>query len=74
MLLRNTVAAFVIFAATACAGTAPTQAQSTDVRFVLDFLLQGQQSAFVLGRERGYYAAQKFDRLRSRPRRRGLHH
>jgi NitT/TauT family transport system substrate-binding protein len=59
MFLRNTVAAFVIFAATACAGTAPTQAQSTDARFVLDFLLQGQQSAFVLGRERGYYAAQK---------------
>ena len=26
---------------------------------VLDFLLQGQQSPFVLGRERGYYAAQK---------------
>jgi NitT/TauT family transport system substrate-binding protein len=25
---------------------------------VLDFLLQGQQSPFVLGRERGYYAAQ----------------
>ena len=29
------------------------------MRFVLDFLLQGQQSAFVLGREKGYYAAQK---------------
>jgi NitT/TauT family transport system substrate-binding protein len=38
---------------------APAQAQSNDVRFVLDFLLQGQQSPFVLGRERGYYAAQK---------------
>ena len=38
---------------------APAGAQATDVRFVLDFLLQGQQSAFVLGRERGYYAAQK---------------
>jgi NitT/TauT family transport system substrate-binding protein len=33
-------------------------AQTTDVRFVLDFLLQGQQSPFVLGRERGYYTAQ----------------
>src|SRR5256885_14621132 len=43
----------------ALAPVAPAQAQSTDVRFVLDFLLQGQQSAFVLGRERGYYAAQK---------------
>ena len=38
---------------------APAGARATDVRFVLDFLLQGQQSAFVLGRERGYYAAQK---------------
>jgi NitT/TauT family transport system substrate-binding protein len=38
---------------------APAGAQATNVRFVLDFLLQGQQSAFVLGRERGYYAAQK---------------
>ena len=40
-----------------CGGT-PAAAQTTNVRFVLDFLLQGQQSAFVLGRERGYYAAQ----------------
>ena len=40
-------------------GVAPLQAQGTNVRFVLDFLLQGQQSAFVLGREKGYYAAQK---------------
>src|SRR5437773_1654479 len=37
---------------------APARAQATDVRFVLDFLLQGQQSPFVLGREKGYYAAQ----------------
>jgi NitT/TauT family transport system substrate-binding protein len=42
----------------AYAGNAPAAAQSGNVRFVLDFLLQGQQSAFVLGRERGYYAAQ----------------
>src|SRR3954469_3778820 len=40
------------------AGVAPASAQSSNVRFVLAFLLQGQQSAFVLGRERGYYAAQ----------------
>src|SRR3989442_12865660 len=46
-------------AALALAPVAPALAQSTDVRFVLDFLLQGQQSAFVLGRERGYYTAQK---------------
>src|SRR2546425_278712 len=49
----------MILALATFAGTVPAQAQSTDVRFVLDFLLQGQQSAFVLGRERGYYAAQK---------------
>src|SRR5215475_1650551 len=40
---------------------APAGAQATDVRFVLDFLLQGQQSAFVLGREKGYYTAQKVE-------------
>jgi NitT/TauT family transport system substrate-binding protein len=37
------------------------QAQAADVRFVLDFLLQGQQSPFVLGREKGYYAAQNIN-------------
>jgi NitT/TauT family transport system substrate-binding protein len=37
---------------------ASASAQPTGVRFVLDFLLQGQQAPFVLGRERGYYAAQ----------------
>lgn len=39
-------------------GAMPARAGDNDVRFVLDFLLQGQQSPFVLGRERGYYAAQ----------------
>ena len=50
----------VLLAATFAATTA-ANAQNTDVRFVLDFLLQGQQSPFVLGRERGYYAAQKIN-------------
>src|SRR5262245_63853028 len=59
MLRRNPLSAIMILALAAFAGTMPALAQSTDVRFVLDFLLQGQQSAFVLGRERGYYAAQK---------------
>ena len=59
MLMRNTLAATIILTSTAFVGPAPAQAQATDVRFVLDFLLQGQQSPFVLGRERGYYAAQK---------------
>ncbi len=36
----------------------PGATMASDVRFVLDFLLQGQQSAFVLGREKGYYTAQ----------------
>jgi NitT/TauT family transport system substrate-binding protein len=51
----------IIAAATLLLGmsSAPARAQATNVRFVLDFLLQGQQSAFVLGREKGYYAAQK---------------
>jgi NitT/TauT family transport system substrate-binding protein len=48
---------FIVLLA-AFAGAAPSFAESSNVRFVLDFLLQGQQSAFVLGRERGYYAAQ----------------
>src|ERR1043166_9797111 len=56
MLLRHTLAATVIALLAASAGVAT--GQTTDVRFVLDFLLQGQQSAFVLGREKGYYAAQ----------------
>ncbi len=56
MLLRHTLAATVIALLAASAGVAT--GQTTDVRFVLDFLLQGQQSAFVLGREKGTYAAQ----------------
>ena len=59
MRIRTMIAATA--AALALAPVAPALAQSADVRFVLDFLLQGQQSAFVLGRERGYYAAQKIN-------------
>jgi NitT/TauT family transport system substrate-binding protein len=51
------LSAFLLLIAAAC-GNTPAFAQNTNVRFVLDFLLQGQQSPFVLGRERGYYAAQ----------------
>src|SRR5215470_16439276 len=61
MLMRNTLTATIILASAALAGTPPAHGQTTDVRFVLDFLLQGQQSPFVLGRERGYYAAQKIN-------------
>ncbi len=49
----------MLLAALLIAAAAPAIAQTSDVRFILDFLLQGQQSAFVLGRERGLYAAQK---------------
>src|SRR2546427_3156382 len=59
MLRRNMLSTIMILALPPFASSVPAHAQSTDVRFVLDFLLQGQQSAFVLGRERGYYAAQK---------------
>src|SRR5438093_10995002 len=59
MLLRHTLAATVIALLAASAGVA--MGQTTDVRFVLDFLLQGQQSAFVLGRDKGTYAAQKIN-------------
>jgi NitT/TauT family transport system substrate-binding protein len=57
--MRSTLAMIGILAFMTFAGMTPADAQSqTTVRFVLDFLLQGQQSPFVLGRERGYYAAQ----------------
>ena len=59
MLMRSALAATAVLLSAVFAGTAPVRAQNTDVRFVLDFLLQGQQSAFVLGRDRGYYTAQK---------------
>jgi NitT/TauT family transport system substrate-binding protein len=60
MRIRTMIAAILLLAG-ALAAAPPAQAQTADVRFVLDFLLQGQQSAFVLGRERGYYAAQKIN-------------
>jgi NitT/TauT family transport system substrate-binding protein len=53
-LMREMLVAFILIVALA----GPASTQTTDVRFVLDFLLQGQQSPFVLGRERGYYTAQ----------------
>lgn len=55
--MRTMFAAFLVALLAAMAATPPLAAQS-DVRFVLDFLLQGQQSAFVLGRDKGFYAAQ----------------
>jgi len=61
MHIRNITAAMSGLFLAAAAGVAPLQAQGTNVRFVLDFLLQGQQSAFVLGREKGYYAAQRIN-------------
>jgi len=60
MRTRTMIAATVLLLA-AFVAAVPARAQAADVRFVLDFLLQGQQSAFVLGRERGYYAAQKIN-------------
>jgi len=59
MRIGNAIVATGILLLAALSGIASAGAQATDVRFILDFLLQGQQSPFVLGRERGYYAAQK---------------
>ncbi len=59
MRVRSMLATLGILALTAFADVTSAGAQTTDVRFVLDFLLQGQQSPFVLGRERGYYMAQR---------------
>jgi hypothetical protein len=39
MPMRNTLAATFFLASAAFAGTVPARAQTTDVRFVLDFLL-----------------------------------
>ena len=61
MSMRRGLAAIGVLALALFAAMAPAAAQNTGVRFVLDFLLQGQQSPFVLGRERGYYAAQKIE-------------
>jgi NitT/TauT family transport system substrate-binding protein len=57
----RTIIAATLLLLVAYAAAVPARAQAADVRFVLDFLLQGQQSAFVLGRERGYYSAQKIN-------------
>jgi NitT/TauT family transport system substrate-binding protein len=59
MTLTRAIALLTAVASVTVASLAPARAQSDDVRFVLDFLLQGQQSPFVLGRERGYYSAEK---------------
>ena len=59
MRIGNAIVATGILLLAALSGIASAGAQGTGVRFVLDFLLQGQQSPFVLGRERGYYSAQK---------------
>src|SRR5690242_8407639 len=56
---KRVYAVLAVLASLALGGTAPARAEAGDVRFVLDFLLQGQQSPFVLGREQGYYDAQK---------------
>ena len=52
MRIGNAIVATGILLLAALSGIASAGAQATDVRFVLDFLLQGQQSPFVLGRER----------------------
>ena len=76
MVMRSTFATIGFLALALFGGMAPAAAQNTDVRFVLDFLLQGQQSPFVLGRERGYYTAQgiNFTAFEFRARWRRFHH
>jgi NitT/TauT family transport system substrate-binding protein len=62
MPIRHVLASLALLAFAIVTGVTPAHAQAaTDVRFVLDFLLQGQQSAFVLGRERGYYKDQRIN-------------
>jgi NitT/TauT family transport system substrate-binding protein len=40
------------------AGATAAPAENLSVKFSLDWLLQGQQAPFILGQERGYYAAE----------------
>lgn len=42
----------------ACFAAGPAAAQQANVKFSLDFTLQGAQAPFFLARERGYYAAE----------------
>jgi ABC-type nitrate/sulfonate/bicarbonate transport system substrate-binding protein len=61
MISTRAIALLTAVASLSVTSVAPARAQSEDIRFVVDFLLQGQQSPFVLGRERGYYTAQKIN-------------
>ena len=49
---------FLTIAATLLLAAAPAAAQSPTVKFSLDWILQGQQAPFLLGQEKGYYAAE----------------
>lgn len=42
----------------AAAAAAPAAAQVPSVKFSLDWILQGQQAPFLLGQQKGYYAAE----------------
>ena len=48
---------FLTIAAALLLAAAPAAAQSPAVKFSLDWILQGQQAPFLLGQEKGYYAA-----------------
>lgn len=61
MKVTRAIILLMLAASFTFAGIVRSRAQTNDVRFVLDFLLQGQQSPFVLGRERGYYSAEKIN-------------
>jgi NitT/TauT family transport system substrate-binding protein len=58
MKFPMTIRTCLVAAAAALGATAPAAAQQTNVKFSLDFTLQGSQAAFYVARDKGYYAAE----------------
>lgn len=56
--VNRTIKRVLMLAGIVFLGTGPAAAQAPSVKFSLDWILQGQQAPFVLGHEKGYYAAE----------------
>lgn len=55
---KEMVAALAALSMAGALATGTAAAQSPSVKFSLDWILQGQQAPFLLGQEKGYYAAE----------------
>lgn len=58
---RATLRRFAAATALALLGASAAQAQTTPIKFVLDWKLQGVHSWYYLAQERGYFAQEKID-------------